>query len=116
MMLLSLINKFDCDDYCTMFMSSYTSKYIVLVVQSSLTLCTPTDHSLLGSSVCWISQARILEWVLSPSPGDLPDPGIEPGLLHCRQILYPLRHQGSPICQLYLNVVGTFLKKHFDSK
>ena len=25
-----------------------------------------------------------------PSPGDLPDPGIEPGLLHCRQILYSL--------------------------
>ena len=23
-----------------------------------------------------------------PSPGDLPDPGIEPSLLHCRQILY----------------------------
>ena len=23
-----------------------------------------------------------------PSPGDLPDPGIKPSLLHCRQILY----------------------------
>jgi len=22
-----------------------------------------------------------------PSPGDHPDPGVEPGLLHCRQIL-----------------------------
>ena len=22
-----------------------------------------------------------------PSPGDLPDPGIKPGLLHCRRIL-----------------------------
>ena len=31
-----------------------------------------------------------------PSPGDLPDPGIEPGLLHCRQTLYRLGHQGSP--------------------
>ena len=29
-----------------------------------------------------------------PCPGDLPDPGIEPGLLHCRQMLYPLSHQG----------------------
>ena len=26
-----------------------------------------------------ILQARILEWVAMPSPGDLPDPGIEPG-------------------------------------
>ena len=32
-----------------------------------------------------------------PSPGDLPDPGIDPGLPHCRQTLYRLRHQGSPI-------------------
>ena len=35
-----------------------------------------------------------------PSPGDLPDPGIEHGsaecLLHCRQILLTLRHWGSP--------------------
>ena len=31
-----------------------------------------------------------------PSPGDLPDPGIELGLLHCRQILYQLSHQAYP--------------------
>ena len=30
-----------------------------------------------GSSVHEISQTRILEWVAIPSPGDLPDPGIE---------------------------------------
>ena len=36
------------------------------------------DCSLPGSSVNGISQARILEWVAFPSPGDLPDPGIEP--------------------------------------
>ena len=30
-----------------------------------------------------------------PSPGDLPSPGIEPGLPHCRQTLYYLSHQGS---------------------
>jgi len=33
-----------------------------------------------------------------PSPKDLPDPGIEPrSLPHCRQTLYHLSHQGSPI-------------------
>ena len=32
----------------------------------------------------------------SPSPGDLPDPGIEPSFLHWGQMLYPLRHQGRP--------------------
>ena len=30
-----------------------------------------------------------------PFPGDLPNPGLTPGLLHCRQILYHLSHQGS---------------------
>ena len=30
-----------------------------------------------------------------PSPEDLPDPGIEPGLQRCRQTLYRLSHQGS---------------------
>ena len=30
-----------------------------------------------------------------PSPGDLPDQGLNLGLLHCRQILYHLSHQGS---------------------
>ena len=32
-----------------------------------------------------------------PPPGNLPDPGIEPGLLHCRLILYCLNYQGSPL-------------------
>ena len=33
-------------------------------------------------------------------PGDLPDAGIKPGLLHCRQILYCLSHWGSPYSDL----------------
>ena len=55
------------------------------VAQSCLTVCNSVDSSLPGSSVHGILQARILEWVaisfsisFSPSPGDLPDPGIEP--------------------------------------
>ena len=36
------------------------------------------DGSPPGSSVNGILQARILEWLPFPSPGDLPDPGIEP--------------------------------------
>ena len=35
----------------------------VLVAQSCLTLCDAMDCSLSGSSVHWISQARILDWV-----------------------------------------------------
>ena len=36
------------------------------------------DCSLPGSSVHGISQARVLEWVPFPSPGDLPGSGIKP--------------------------------------
>ena len=36
-------------------------------LQSCLTLCNPVDHSLPGSSVHGILQARILEWVAIPS-------------------------------------------------
>ena len=36
----------------------------------------------------WDFQARVLEFgVPPPSPGGLPDPGIEPGFPHCRQML-----------------------------
>ena len=38
----------------------------------------PIDCNLPGSFVQGILQARILEWVAIPSPGDLPIPGIKP--------------------------------------
>ena len=41
-------------------------------------LCDPTDNSLSGSCVHGIFQARMLEWVAFPSPGDLPNPEIKP--------------------------------------
>ena len=48
------------------------------LLQLCPTLHDPVDCSLLGSSVHGILQARILKWVAFPSPGDLPDPRIEP--------------------------------------
>ena len=50
----------------------------MLVAQSCLTRCDPMDYSLPGSSVHEILQTGILEWQSFPSPGDLPNPGIEP--------------------------------------
>ena len=47
-------------------------------LQSCPTLCDPIDGSPSGSPVPGILQARILEWVAFPSPGDLPDLGIKP--------------------------------------
>ena len=44
-----------------------------------------------------IPQARTLEWVATPfSGGIFPTQGSNPGLPHCRWILYCLSHQGSP--------------------
>ena len=62
----------------------------VKVAQSCPTLCDPMDYTVQG-----ILQARILEWVAFPSPGDLPNPGMNPGLPHCGGILHQLSHQRS---------------------
>ena len=32
-----------------------------------------------------------------PSPGDLPNPGMDPGLLHCRQILSQVSYMARPV-------------------
>ena len=47
------------------------------LLQTCPTLCNAREYSPPGSSVHGILQARILEWVATPSPGDLSDPGIE---------------------------------------
>ena len=65
-------------------------------LQSCLTLCDPMDCDPPGSSVYGIVQARILEWLLFPSPGNHPDLGIEPVSPAFRLILYLLSHRGSP--------------------
>ena len=54
-------------------------KVKVLVAQLCLTLCDPMDCSLPDSSIHGVLQARILEWVVCPPLGDLPNPGVEPG-------------------------------------
>ena len=48
---------------------------------SRVRLCDPVDGSPPGSSVHGILQASILQWVVVPSSGDLPDPGTEPASL-----------------------------------
>ena len=80
---------------------------VCLVTPSCPSLCNPLDYSPPGSSVHGIFQAKIQKkkkivfvWngLPFPSLGDLPDflQGIQPGLLHCRWILYQLNHWGVP--------------------
>ena len=55
------------------------------------------DCSLQGSSVHGIFQAIIMEWIAtSLLQGIFLTQGSNPGLPHCRQILYCLNHQRSP--------------------
>ena len=54
------------------------------------------DCSLPGFSVHGISQATILEWVVIPSPGDLPDLEIEPASPTLQVDSLLLNHEGSP--------------------
>ena len=67
---------------------------LYLVAQLCPILCNPMNYSLPGSSVHGILQSRILEWVaVLSSRGFFPTQGSNPGLLHCRQILYHLSYQ-----------------------
>ena len=66
--------------------------YYVKVAQSCPTLCDSVDNTAHG-----ILQARILKvGNCSLVQGNFPTQGLNPGPLHCRQILYQLSHQGSP--------------------
>ena len=48
------------------------------VAQSCLTLSDPMDHSLPGSSIHGIFQARVLEGLIFSSPRNIPDPELKP--------------------------------------
>ena len=60
------------------------------VAQSHPTLCDPMDFSM------EFSRPQHWSGYPFPSPGDLPNPGIEPRQ-HCRKILYQLSHKGTPV-------------------
>ena len=72
------------------------TRFVILVAQSCPTLCDPVDCSLPGSSVHEIFQARILVWVAIPSPGDLPNPEIEPRSPALQADSLPTELQGKP--------------------
>ena len=61
----------------------------MLVTQLCPTLSEPKDYNLPGPSVHGILQARILNGLSFSSPGDIfPTQESNPGLLHCRQVLW----------------------------
>ena len=69
-----------------------------LFSQSFPALCNPMDCSPPGSSDHGDSPGKntgVGSHALLQ--GIFPNQGLNPGLLHCRQILYHLSHQGSPV-------------------
>ena len=76
---------------------------LCLVAQSCATVWIPWTEEPGRLQSVGILQARTLEWVAMPSSRIFPtqeifpSQGLNPGLLHCRQILYSLSHQGSPL-------------------
>ena len=61
----------------------------------SLFTATPSQEETERQSLNMLLQARILEWVAIPfSRRSSPTQGWNPGLLHCRWILYQLSHEG----------------------
>ena len=74
--------------------SKKETKWSPSVVSDSL---WPMDCSLPGSLVHGIFPARVLEWVANfPSPGVLPNPGIEPGSPELQADALPSEPPGKP--------------------
>ena len=61
-----------------------------------------------------ILQARILEWVAFPSPGDLPNPGIEPRSPALQVDSLPAEPQGKPKIQLIIIKIINLLTYTFS--
>ena len=76
--------------------------------------CDPRDCSQPGPSVHGISQARVLEWIVFPSLGDLLDPGIS-----CiAGGFFTAEPPGKPMFSVstYLNTVSHYLGELFTIK
>ena len=83
--------------------------------QSCLTLCDPVDYSLPGSSVYGVFQARIWTRLTFPTPGNLPDPGIEPVSLVSPALaggFFTTDPPGKPICVLSFMYTHTHTHTH----
>ena len=68
----------------------------VLVAQLCPTFGDPMDCTSQDPLSMGFSREEYWSGLPWPPPGDLPNPGVEQHLPHCRQILHPLSSQGSP--------------------
>ena len=87
------------------------------VAQLCLILCDPMDCSLPGSSVHGISRQEYWSGLPFPSPGDLPDPGIELESPALAGRFFTTEPRGMPILYIILCICQspTFLKHSLTS-
>ena len=88
----------------TMTLNSYQVKIFISLLSMGLNISESENHSVMSNSLQphglyspWNSLAQNTGMgSLSLLQGIFPTQGSNPGLLHCRQILYQLSHKGSP--------------------
>ena len=106
--------------YChPAYLTYMQSMYVRLVAQSCPTLCHPMDCSTLGSSVHADSPGKNTGVGCHAFlQGIFPTQGSNPGLSHCRQILYCLSHQGSPDLNLKskIKIVNSAREENWKTK
>ena len=73
------------------------------VAQSCPTLCDPMDCSLPAPPSMEFSRQEYWSWLLFPSPGDLPNPGIEPGSPTLQADALPSEPPGMPLKKFFFN-------------
>ena len=86
------IFQFVLQNTCFLSLLYFPLLFLCLVAQSCPTLCDPIDYKVRG-----ILQARALEWVAIPSPGDLPNPGIKPRSPALQSDSLPTEPPGKPL-------------------
>ena len=88
-----LFHKLLIGPYRSLSKSSFFGKQ---VTQSCPTLCDPMDCSLSGSSSMGFSRRKCWSGLPFPSPGDLPDPEIEPESPALQADALPSKPPGKP--------------------
>ena len=89
-------------------MQSVQNCTVVLVTQSCLTLCDPTDGPHQAPLSTEFSRQGYWSGLPFPSPGDLPDPGIEPGSPALQADSLPSEPLGKPKIALALVWTAVF--------
>ena len=102
----SLIPHLQPFNYLLLYLINILCCCCCLVISASVTLRTAACQAPLSMG---FSRQEYQNGLPCPLPGDLPDPGIKPGLLALQADSLPLSHQGSRLNILYLNINSTLL-------